>query len=73
MVFVSTRKLTDGGLIVSTSAELKVGDIIEVHANQRIPADLVLLYTKYPLDDVAMFQEQYSSERINWTEKQTGN
>lgn len=28
------------------SWELKVGDIIEVLANQRIPADLVLLHTK---------------------------
>ncbi len=28
------------------SSELKVGDIVEIHSNQRIPADLVLLYTK---------------------------
>ncbi len=29
------------------SSDLKVGHIIEVHANQRIPADLLLLYTSY--------------------------
>lgn len=40
------KKLTDSGLVECTSATLKVGDIIEVLANQRIPADLVLLYTK---------------------------
>lgn len=28
-----------------TSASLKVGQIIKVHHNERIPADLVLLYT----------------------------
>lgn len=27
------------------SAQLKVGDIIEVFGNQRIPADLILLHT----------------------------
>lgn len=40
------KKLTDSGMVECTSASLKVGDIIEVVANQRIPADLVLLYTK---------------------------
>lgn len=40
------KKLTDSGLVECTSATLKVGDIIEVLANQRIPADLILLYTK---------------------------
>lgn len=39
------RKLTENGLVEVTSAQLKVGDIVEVVANQRIPADLVLLYT----------------------------
>lgn len=28
-----------------TSANMKVGDIIKVHQNQRIPADMLLLYT----------------------------
>jgi len=27
------------------SSDLKVGDILEIKANQRIPADLVILYT----------------------------
>jgi phospholipid-translocating ATPase len=40
------KKLNDNGMVECTSAEMKVGDIIEVVANQRIPADLVLLFTK---------------------------
>jgi len=31
--------------VLIESSELKVGDIIEVLANQRIPADLILLHT----------------------------
>lgn len=33
-------------MTVETRAEdMRVGDIIVVHANERVPADLVLLYT----------------------------
>lgn len=39
------RKLTQTGLVPTPSAQLKVGDIIEITANQRVPADLLLLYT----------------------------
>ena len=39
-VFASTSVKVD-----QPSSNLKVGDIIEVNANQRIPADLLLLYT----------------------------
>ena len=28
------------------SSELKVGDIIEIKAKDRVPADVILLYTK---------------------------
>ena len=31
--------------VLTESASLKVGDIIEVIGNQRIPADLILLHT----------------------------
>lgn len=40
------RKLHTKGLEKITAAEIKVGDVIEVVANQRIPADLILLFTK---------------------------
>ena len=39
-VFVNSTTKVD-----MPSSDLKVGHIIEVHANQRIPADLILLYT----------------------------
>lgn len=38
--------MTRNGFHKITSAELKVGDIVEIQSNQRIPADLLLLYTK---------------------------
>lgn len=39
------RRIKGNSSEVVPSANLKVGDVIEVHANQRIPADLLLLYT----------------------------
>jgi len=40
------RKLTlNGGYTEVTSANMKVGDIIKVHHNERVPADMLLLYT----------------------------
>ena len=40
------RVLRDSGFESIRSCNLKVGDIVEVLANQRIPADLILLYSK---------------------------
>ncbi len=37
----SQTKLT----VEARAEDLKVGDIIVVHSNERVPADLVLLYT----------------------------
>ena len=38
--------MTSGGIYKTvTSARLRVGDIIKVMQNERIPADMVLLYT----------------------------
>ncbi|XP_065828760.1 probable phospholipid-transporting ATPase IIB isoform X2 [Oscarella lobularis] len=39
------KKLTQTGLIDVSSAELRLGDLIKIEKNQRIPADLVLLQT----------------------------
>ncbi len=42
----NNRKLTvSGNYELVTSANMRVGDIIKVHQNQRIPADMILLYT----------------------------
>ena len=45
-----------------TSATVKVGDIIEVHANQRIPADLLLLYTNDVSGTVFIRTDQLDGE-----------
>lgn len=39
------RALTPSGMKYKPSSNLKVGDIIEINANQRVPADLLLLHT----------------------------
>jgi len=45
-----------------SSSKLKVGDIIEVHANQRIPADLILLWTNEPNGSVFLKTDQLDGE-----------
>lgn len=42
----SYRKLTKDGLVSTPSSKIKVGDIIEINADQRVPADLLLLYAR---------------------------
>ena len=45
---MNTKKfevLTTNGYKKTNSMDLRVGDIIKVHQNERIPADLLLLYT----------------------------
>lgn len=39
------KRLTKNGLETIPSSKIKVGDIIQIKANQRIPADMVLLRT----------------------------
>jgi len=38
------EKLTRNGIKMTTSAKMKVGDIIKVNHNERVPADMVLLH-----------------------------
>jgi phospholipid-translocating ATPase len=44
--YIYKKKLIDGNLIEIQSCDLIVGDIIEVNANERIPADMILIYTR---------------------------
>lgn len=37
--------LSNNGFRKTNSMDLKVGQIVKVHQNERVPADLVLLYT----------------------------
>ena len=39
--------MTSDGFVTKTSGELRVGNIIEIEEGQRIPADCILLYSRY--------------------------
>ena len=56
------RILRGSNLETVPSSKLKVGDIIEVNANQRIPADLILLYTSEPSGSVFIRTDQLDGE-----------
>ena len=51
-----------GGYVNVTSENIKVGDIIKVHHNERIPADLVLLYTTEKSGSVFIRTDQLDGE-----------
>jgi len=44
------------------SSQLKVGDICEVHANQRIPCDMILLHTQDVTGTVFIRTDQLDGE-----------
>lgn len=48
--------------LLKKSSEIVVGDIIEVSANTRIPADLILLYTNNPSGTVFIRTDQLDGE-----------
>ena len=57
------RKLTlNGGYTEVTSANMKVGDIIKVHHNERVPADMLLLYTTEKSGAVFIRTDQLDGE-----------
>lgn len=43
--FINRKLNKTGGFSNVTSADMKVGDIIKVKQNERIPSDMILLYT----------------------------
>ena len=45
-----------------TSANMRVGDIIKVHHNERVPADLLLLYTTEKSGAVFIRTDQLDGE-----------
>lgn len=52
----------DGSLVPVESADLKVGDIISISAGERIPADLLLLYTDQKNGAVFIKTDQLDGE-----------
>lgn len=55
-------KVTSKGLVKITSAEIKVGDILQIHQNQRIPADMVLLKTTDKSGEIFIRTDQLDGE-----------
>lgn len=53
---------TDARTISVTSSELKVGDLVVLHANQRVPCDCVLLRTKDPSGCLFIRTDQLDGE-----------
>lgn len=54
--------LTSNGYKQMSSMNLKVGHIIKVHQNERVPADLILLYTTEKTGSVFIRTDQLDGE-----------
>jgi len=53
---------SDGSFIEKPCEKIKVGDIIKIHHNERVPADLVLLYTSERSGSIFIRTDQLDGE-----------
>lgn len=56
------KKVTETGVKELTSAEIQVGDILQLGANERIPADMILLYTLDKSKSIFLRTDQLDGE-----------
>lgn len=56
------RKIYKNSIKNINSARIKVGDILEVHAKERIPADVVILSTSEPTGSIFIKTDQLDGE-----------
>ena len=56
------KKVTKNGLVEITSAEIKVGDLIQLEKDERVPADMVLLYTSDKSGSIFIRTDQLDGE-----------
>jgi len=56
------KKISDKGIVDLTSAEIQVGDILQLNANERIPADMILLYTTDKSKSIFLRTDQLDGE-----------
>lgn len=56
------KKVTQSGFKEVTSAEIEVGDIIQLEKNERVPADMVLLYTNDKSHAIFLRTDQLDGE-----------
>ena len=56
------KKVTQNGFIELTSAEIAVGDIIQLEKDERVPADMILLYTSDKSHSIFLRTDQLDGE-----------
>ncbi len=56
------KKVTSKGLEDITSAEIKVGDLIQLEKDERVPADMILLYTSDKSNSIFLRTDQLDGE-----------
>lgn len=56
------KKVTQNGFVELNSAEIQVGDIIQLEKDERIPADMVLLYTTDKSHSIFLRTDQLDGE-----------
>ncbi len=56
------KKITSEGEVDLTSAEIAVGDVIKIHQNERIPADMILLHTSDKSGGIFLRTDQLDGE-----------
>jgi phospholipid-translocating ATPase len=56
------KKITEKGIVDLTSAEIQVGDILQLNANERVPADMILLYTTDKSKSIFLRTDQLDGE-----------
>lgn len=56
------KKVTDKGIKEITSAEIQVGDLIQLSSNERVPADMILLYTTDKSKTIFLRTDQLDGE-----------
>ena len=56
------KKVSEKGIVDLSSAEIQVGDILQLNANDRIPADMILLYTTDKSKSIFLRTDQLDGE-----------
>lgn len=66
------EKVTENGLDSIKSADIKTGDILKIHQNQRIPADMILLKTTDKTGEIFIRTDQLDGE-TDWKHRKPVN
>ena len=61
-----TKVAQDGSEVEITSERIRVGDIIKVNQNQRIPADMVMIYTTEEFSGTVFIRTDQLDGETDW-------